>query len=173
VVRLHEHRAVALAGDYLAAVESAAGRRAAIDAATDDFLAVLTASRPEAVPTSAPEEPSAASKDVPSPEGDVLEAWVARVCLLALVPVGVGLRVLVRPGWGIEAPATASGVAAIAVAAALTLVGSVWTWHVTAPLCGRPAEGAAPRRRDGGVPVMTLLPFLTCLVPAAVLAIVA
>ena len=98
---------------------------------------------------------------------------MARVCLLALVPVAVGLRVLVRPGWGIEAPATATGAAGIAVAVVLAVVGSVWTWHVTAPLCRRPADGAAPRRRDGGVPVVTLLPFLTCLLPAAVLAIVA
>jgi hypothetical protein len=173
VVRLHQHRAVALAGDYLAAVESAAGRRAAIGAATDTFLAALTAQRADPAPVSAHAEPSATSEDRTTPGGDVLEAWVARACLLALVPVAVGLRVLVRPGWGIEAPGTVTGVGGIAVALVLTVVGSVWTWRVTAPLCRRPGHRAAPRRRDGGVAVVTLLPFLTCLLPAAVLAIVA
>lgn len=173
VVRLHDQRAVALAGDYLAAVESAAGRRAAIGEATDTFLAALTASRAEAAPANAVTEPSTSSGDRTTPGGDVLEAWVARTCLLALVPVAVGLRVLVRQGWGIEAPGTATGAAGIAVALVLTAAGSVWTWRVTSPLCRRPARRTAPRRRDGGVAVVTLLPFVTCLLPAAVLAIVA
>lgn len=157
---------MALADEFLAAVGTAAGRRAAIDAAADQFLAGLGAAAPR------PARPAAGTDRVvrprvlsgPAPihaplDEDRFEASAARACLLALVPIGVCLRSVHDPGWVAAATGSAPGLLALCAAGALALAGSVLVWRVT----------SAP----GRVAVVTLPAFLTCLLPAVALVLTA
>ena len=167
----------------------------------------------------------------------VWEARAARACLLSLVPLLLLARAL-TPDWPGAGDRSLSGAAGMVAFALLAVIGSVWTWRVTAPpylhfpgrerarqrgiardssvweqVAVRLAAGVSPddawractskpgdfpgaghadpsiedavaaireRRADivrepgrleGQVSTVTLLPFLTCLAPAIVLAV--
>jgi len=165
----HAPGSVGSARDYVVAVERAAGRRAAISEETDHYLSGFakgTVAAGHSITTSFPATPSEVRHPV---ECDAWEAVVARSCLLVVVPIVLCMRALARPGWLTDVLSTGVSTVGFVITAALAVMGSVWTCHVTSPPFRLFHQRSA---LDGRVAVVTLVPFFACLLPATVLLLV-
>ena len=133
--------------------------------ATMSIAVLASTGRP--LPFQAPASDTVGRSRSPGPQHDrpdealMLEAWIVRICLLALLALALVAR-LWRDGADGNGPI---GLAPLVLATALAAMGARWLWWATSP----------PYRLWPGGPVVwnpgvtAVAPFCLCLLPAVVL----